>query len=164
MIAIIENLMRTEVFLGALDRRLRDYTRFWSDFVAPFIYSEIATIFETEGRGRWPALDPAYAARKAITHPGRGILRREDTFYEAATSPTAAGSLSEVGPLEFVLGVDSGYFESSAGFNYPGAHESGEGLPARPVFSLIAAGAQFEARLAALGEQYEREEIAAIDF
>ena len=34
-------------------------------------------VFETEGGifgARWQALSPAYAIRKAVTHPGRGIL------------------------------------------------------------------------------------------
>ena len=161
-----DSLLRTEVFISGLDQRLQNHTRLWRDFVAPFTYAEIDDIFETEGHGRWAGLDPLYATRKAVTHPGQGILRRDDTYMEAATSPNHPGSIAEFGPTEMVLGVSGAYFESTFGANYPALHEEGndeQNLSARPVYELIAAGERFEERITQLGEKWQREEIAAAE-
>ena len=111
-------------------------------------------------------LDPLYAARKAVTHPGQGILRGDGTYMEAATSLNHPGNIAEFGPTALVLGVSGSYFESTEGENYPALHEVGnesENLSARPVYELIAAGAGFEERITQLGEKYQREEIAILE-
>ena len=86
---------------------------------------EIDDIFDTGGRGLWADLDPLYAARKAVTHPSQGILRRDDTYMEAATSLNHPGNIAEFGATEMVLGVSGDYFESTFGANYPAFHEEG---------------------------------------
>ena len=118
-----ESLLRTEVFIGNLDARLQDHRRFWTDFVAPFVYGEVDDIFASRGDGQWADLDPRYARRKSVTHPGKSILRRDDAYFDAATGSTAPGSLLEASPLELVIGIDGGYFESQFGVNYPAVHE-----------------------------------------
>ena len=161
-----DKLLKTEVFIGNIAVRLQDATRFWTDFVMPFTYGEIDDIFDTGGRGLWADLDPIYAPRKAVTHPGKGILRRDDTYFEAATRQNAPGSLADISPLELVLGVSGGYFESNFGINYPALHEEGNeetNLSARPVYGLIAVGERFEERLGQLGEKWQREEIAILE-
>ena len=161
-----DTLLRTEVFINTIDARLRDYRRFWTDFVAPFTYAEIDDVFHTGGRGLWADLDPIYAARKAVTHPGKGILRRDDTYFDAATTPGHPGSLVEVRQTELGVGVSGGYFESTFGVNYPGLHEEGNDathLSARPVYDLIVAGERFEERLGQLGEEWQREELAQLE-
>lgn len=146
-------LLRTEVFIGNINARLRDATRFWTDLLTPFVWDEIDDIFDSGGYGRWAGLDPLYAARKGVTHPGKGILEREGTYREAATHPN---SVLEVGPTELVLGVQ--------GLGYPAFHEEGvEHLSARPVYDLIAAGERFEERVSHLGEKWQREEIAILE-
>ena len=158
-------LLRVEGFIDRIEMRLRNFTRFWTDFVAPFTYGEIDDIFESEGYGSWAPLDPIYAARKAVTHPGTGILERDGTYRDAATHPNHAGSLAEVNPTELVLGVSGTYFESTFGANYPGVHEEGnddQNLSARPVYELIVAGERFEERIGQLGEKWQREEIAIL--
>ncbi len=151
-----DTLRKTEQFLNTLDVRLRDQRRLWTDYVMPFTHSEIDDIFDSGGRGRWADLDPLYAARKAVTHPGRGILEREGTYRDAATTAGHANSLVEVGPTELVLGV--------SGLGYPAFHEAGAGdLPARPVYDLIVAGERFEERTAQLAEKWSSEEIAAAE-
>ena len=130
---------------------MRDHTRFWTDYVAPFTYAEIDDIFDTGGRGLWADLDPIYAARKSQAFPGKDILRRDDTYFKAATTPSHPNSFLEVSPTELVLGV--------SGLGYPAFHEEGaENLSARPVYELIAAGAAFEERISQLGEKWQREE------
>lgn len=161
-----ESLLRTEAFIGNISDRLQDSRRFWTDFVAPFTFGEIDDIFHTGGRGLWADLDPLYAAEKADTDPGKGPLRRDDTYFRAATGMNRPGSLMAVRPTELVLGVDGGYFESTFGVNYPALHEEGDAetnLPARPVYELIVAGERFTERLGHLGEQWQREEIAILE-
>ena len=150
-----DTLLKTQVFISGFDRRLQDFSRFWTDFIGPFTFDTTDDIFETGGYGRWASLDPMYAARKAITYPGKGILRREDTYYEAATNPNHPESLMEVSALELVLGVRSDY----AAFH----EEETEHRSARPVYAYIAAGEQFEERVRQLGEKYQREEIAILE-
>ena len=86
-----ETLLRAETLVENIGASLQNYTRFWTDFVTPFTLGEIDDIFETGGRGAWAHLDPLYAARKAVSHPGKGILRRGDVYFEAATSLEPSG-------------------------------------------------------------------------
>ena len=156
-------LLRIERFISGLDQRLQNQTRLWMDFVAPFTFGEIDDIFDTGGHGQWAGLDPLYAARKAVTHPSQGILRRDGTYMEAATNANHPGNIAEFGATEMVLGVSGDYFESTFGANYPALHEEGEGDASRPVYELIAAGERFEERISQLGEKYQREEIAILE-
>ncbi|MCY3723322.1 MAG: hypothetical protein OXG97_13955 [Candidatus Poribacteria bacterium] len=159
-------LLRTEAFVERVETRLTDATRFWTDFLAPFIWDEIDDIFDSEGNGRWAGLDPLYAARKGVTHPGKGILEREGSYRDAATHPNRPGSIAEYSAQELALGVSGGYFESRFGANYPALHEEGNdetNLSARPVYELIAAGERFEERVGQLGDKYLQEEIAAAE-
>ena len=161
-----DTLLKTQVFISGLDHRLQDFSRFWTDFIGPFTWDEIDDIFDSRGRGRWPALDPMYAARKAVTHPGKGILEREGTYRDAATAPNPPGSIAAYSPTELVLGVRGSYFQSTFGVNYPVLHEEGNeetNLSARPVYAYIAASEQFEERVGQLGEKYQREEIAILE-
>ena len=158
-----DTLLRTEIFIGNIDARLQDHTRFWTDYVTPFVLSEIDDIFDSGGRGLWADLDPLYAIQKSRDFPGKGILRRDDTYFKAATRPNHPGSIAELSPTELVLGVSGAYFESTFGANYPALHEEGNdetNLSARPVYELIAAGERFEERLGQLGEKWSREEIS----
>ena len=162
----VDGVSGIEILLHGLDARLSDLSRFWTDFVAPFVYSETDDIFDSQGDGTWADLDPRYAARKAVTHPGKGILRRDDTYFDAATGPNAPGSFLQVSPLELVIGVDGGYFEAQFGVNYPALHEGGNSktnLPQRSVYGLIPRGEGFEERLGQLGEKWQREEIAILE-
>ena len=155
-----DTLLRAEALVEKISASLGNYTRFWTDFVTPLTFGGIDDIFETGGRGLWADLDPLYAARKAVSHPGKGILRRGDVYFAAATSLNHPGNLAEFGPTEMVLGIDGAYFESTFGANYPAIHEEGN-LSARPVYELIVAGERFEERIGQLGEKYLQEEIAA---
>ena len=151
-----ETIQRAEAVVERIGARLQDHTRFWTDFIAPFTYGEVDDIFDTGGRGLWADLDPIYAARKAVAYPGRGILRRDETYFKAATTPSHPNSFFEASPTELVLGV--------SGLGYPAFHEEGgEDLSARPVYELIVAGERFEERTGQLGEKWQREEIAAAE-
>ena len=116
-----------------------------------------STIFLTlavAGCGRtWTRSTPHESLR---LFRGKDILRRDDTYFKAATTPSHPNSFLEVSPTELVLGV--------SGLGYPAFHEEGaENLSARPVYELIAAGAAFEERISQLGEKWQREEIAILE-
>lgn len=137
--------------LTGLDRRLKDLSPFWRDYVAPYTYNVIERIFRTEGYNQWDELNPQYAARKNITHPGQPILRRDDVYYQAATGPDHSDSVTNIEPLSLILGVETAY----AGF-----HEQGtDRLPQRAVYALIPALLDFDRDVAQLGEDYTRDVI-----
>ena len=163
MITIEFDTLKLQAYLSEVESKLTDYTRLWSDFIAPLVVSEIAEVFETEGRGEWPPLHPVYAAEKEITHPGKTILRRDDNYIQAATSTSHPGNIARFSSSEMVWGVDGGYFEAVYGENYPEKHETGDGLPARPVFELIAVGGRLDENIEQLTEKWAREEIAEVE-
>ena len=153
-----DTLLQAEALVEKIGASFQNYTRFWMDYITPFTLGEIDDIFETGGRGAWKDLDPLYAARKSRAFPGKGILRRSDVYFEAATSLNHPGSLAEVGPTELVLGVRGSTVEHAT------FHEEGtEDLSARPVYDLIAAGERFEERISQLGEKWQDEELAAAE-
>ena len=153
------DLQKADALFREISKRLSNLTPFWNDFAAPLIAGEIAEIFLTEGRGEWDNLDPAYAARKAITHPGKTILRRDDNYIQAATSAAHPGNIFETTPDSMVWGVDSGSFEG----NYPERHELGLGPPQREVFGKLTETGELDANFARLGEKWAREEIAEVE-
>ena len=163
MITIEIDLLRLQGYLNELETKLTDYTRLWSDFITPLVIGEIAEVFETEGRGEWPPLHPVYAAEKEITHPGKTILRRDDNYIQAATSTSHPGNIARFSPTEMVWGVDGGYFEAVYGENYPEKHETGDGVPTRPVFDLITVGGRLDENIEKLTEKWAREEIAEVE-
>ncbi|MCY3744483.1 MAG: hypothetical protein OXH00_25995 [Candidatus Poribacteria bacterium] len=159
----IDGLSKLQAYVTELESRLTDRTRLFSDFLAPLVAGESAEVFETEGRGEWPPLDPIYAAEKEITHPGKTMLRRDDNYIQAATSTSHPGNIARFGPSEMVFGVDGGYFEAAYGENYPEKHELGEGTRARPVYELILVGGRLDENIEKLTEKWEREEIAEVE-
>ena len=112
-------VVRLEVRLTELQRRLGDLSSFFKGFAERHLEPSTERVFTTEGYGMWAELDPKYAARKSITHPGQTILRRDDAYFDAATTIGHPGNVLEVSPTELVYGVSGGYFQSSFGYNYP---------------------------------------------
>lgn len=163
MIQIELDHLRLQGYLSTLERQLTDYTGLWSDFLAPLVAGEIAEVFETEGRGEWPPLQPEYETEKGITHPGKTILRRDDNYIQAATSTSHPGNIAQFTHRDMVWGVDGGYFEAVYGENYPEKHEDGFGVPTRPVFALITVGGRLDENIEKLTEKWTREEIAEVD-
>ena len=158
------NLSRLQAYITELEHQLTDRTRLFSDFIAPLIAGEIAEVFETEGRGEWLPLNPEYEAAKAITHPGKTILRRDDNYIQAATSTSHPGNIARFGSSEMIWGVNGGYFEAVYGAPYPEHHELGtDRFPARPVFELITVGGRLDENIEQLTEKWAREEIAEVE-
>ena len=150
------------VFVSEVERRFSDLTPFWNDFAAELISDRTREIFETEGYGTWDPLDPAYAAAKAETHPGRGVLQRTGTYLAAATEVAHPGNVFVSTPTEMMFGVDAAYFVSQFGENYPERHELGLGVNERLVFGLLV-DERLGAEISALLEQWSSDEIVDIE-
>ena len=158
-----DGFQKLQAYVTELESKLTDRTRLFSDFIAPLVAGETTEVFETEGRGQWPPLHPAYAAEKEITHPGKTILRRDDNYIQAATSTSHPGNIAHFGPSEMIWGIDGGYFEAVYGENYPEKHETGDGVPWRPVYDLILVGGRLDENIEKLTEKWAREEIAEVE-
>ena len=79
--------------------------------------------FESEGRGEWPPLSPAYAKWKAKAYPGQPIMRRTDTLYRSLTNSTTE-SMHETTRNTFRWGTKVPYARY---------HQFGRGVPQRRV-------------------------------
>ena len=154
------DFQKFEEVVQRLEDRFRDLTPFWNDYALGLIQEEVRVEFRTEGHGRWPELNPDYAAEKARDFPGRGILVKEGTYFGAATQVSHPGNIFIATPMEMVYGVDGDYFVSRFGENYPAAHEFGRGVPQREVFEPIAEGAELDAAISRLLEKWSSEEIS----
>lgn len=159
----LDGFLKLHAYVTDLEHRLTDRTRLFSDFIAPLVAGEIAEVFETEGRGEWSPLSPEYEAEKEITHPGKTILRRDDNYIQAATSTSHPGNIARFSSSEMVWGVNGGYFEATYGENYPEKHETGDGVPWRPVYDLILVGGRLDQNIEKLTEKWTREEIAEVE-
>lgn len=81
----------TDVFEGAID-----------DVVIPHFKEQ----FDTEGRGQWTPLSPAYARRKRKLYGDKPTLQATGETYRAFTVRGAAHQIREVGPSEAFFGAD----------------------------------------------------------
>lgn len=133
-----------------IEDRSRNATPFWNRFALEMVVRDFREVFVTEGYGTWPDLSPEGAAAKAGAFPGSpGILRRSDTYFDAATQPNHPGNIFEARPDELVYGVSGDYFQSAFGANYPFIHEEGLGdQEERPVAGLIAERGTLAAEIA----------------
>lgn len=114
------------------------------------IAAEALKVFETEGYGTWPALNPDYAEWKARNYPGQTILRLTDRYFRGAVEPG--------GPNNFIQSAANFLSYGVRGLDYPILHEEGAGsLPARPVFELMAASEMFQRMIARGVENLVRE-------
>ena len=150
----IEQTPTTEQLLSWIDtveqEVLGDLREFWRDAATAVLVEEITRIFASNGYGQWQPLSPAYAARKARTHPAKTILRREDNYFRSAVDRRQSGNIAEYRPDEMEFGVDLAWFQSRFGYPYPLAHEQGRGnLPARPVWELLAENPDVQNKLVA---------------
>lgn len=118
---------------------LLDFRPFWPSVVRLF-RAWMRDQFASEGGWGghpWAPLSPAYAAWKAVHHPGRGILVLSGTMRNRATAPVVT-----VAPLDLMLTVKS---------EYAGYHQAGTRyMPARPLIpDTIPAAAMYEVEQAA---------------
>ena len=159
----IENLGQARNVINALQRRFSDLRPFWRRILVPLIISEIVEIFNTEGRGTWPDLDPDYAARKRRERPGKGILRYDDHILEALTSTSAIGNVYVEEPQSMAWGLDPEAFGRWAdGAPYPEYHEEGRGVPQRSIFNRVLFGGRFERNVQSLADQWADNQVREV--
>ena len=125
---ITPDLNRYSQQIGQLSETLTDDFD-WAS-LAPVIGDHAERIFRTQGGGKWPRLNPQYAAWKSRNYPGAPILVRTGQYLAAATNPGAPHNVVETGKDYIEFGV--------TGLGYAVSHEEGRGrLPERPVFALL---------------------------
>lgn len=110
-----EQLQRLAVFLS-------DLRSFWP-LLVPAVTGWWRHQFETEGQfagHAWQPLTPAYAAAKARTHPGRGILVATGALKRAASAPRRAQTATSL-----TLAID----DPKLPFHQEGTTK----MPARPL-------------------------------
>jgi hypothetical protein len=119
----------------------RVFTRFTKDIsdlsdafreIATSFYIGERAQFESSGSaatGQWAPLSPRYAAWKARNFPNKGILRRTDQMFHAATGDKSAGAVLDIKPMQMRMGID----ERSAVGLRARLHQTGtRRMPARP--------------------------------
>lgn len=160
----IQNLGRAQNFTNALQRRFTDLRPFWRRILVPLIISEVVEIFNTEGRGTWPDLDPAYAERKRRERPGKTILRYDDHILEALTSTSAIGNIYVEEPQRMAWGLDpEGFGRWANGAPYPRYHEEGIGVKQRSIFNRVLWGGRFERNVESLAEQWSDNQVREVE-
>lgn len=108
-----------------------DLTTLWPKIEADFYETEkrlFASRGSTGATGAWAPLSPAYAARKARTHPGRGILVREGDLRASLTGPSARGSFRRATSTSLTIGTS----DPKAVYHKHGTSR----MPARPPISV----------------------------
>ena len=93
--------------IGLVKQRMVDLSTPFREFQEDWFANE-QIIFSSQGIPAWPALSPAYAARKARVAPGQTILRLTDRLYDSLTSMTA-DSVYEVAPQRLRIGTTVPY-------------------------------------------------------
>ena len=100
------------------------------------IYPATREQFAKEGKPRWPALSPAYAARKAKIAPGAKILHLTGAMEDSLTDKSAADALYRLDNLSLEIG--SGLMVGDGRWNLALIHYKPErsDLPARRMMRL----------------------------
>lgn len=85
---------------------LSDMSGIFSEAIDEVVMPEIKEQLDTEGRGRYAPLSPAYAARKRRLYGDRPILQATGIMYRSLTEPGAPHQIKRVGPSEAFFGTD----------------------------------------------------------
>ena len=128
--------------IAPVTRAMTDFRQVWEAF-RPRLHEIAIEQFGTEGaRGgeRWAPLSPAYAARKARTHPGRTILVRKGNLAESLISQSAPGAIWRASADTLVWGTE----DRTAAYHQYGTSR----MPRRQVITLTQADVAGLSRLA----------------
>lgn len=124
------NTSRLEERLRQYSKRVRNLRPFFEGEASRLFYNQVRRVFESRGFGSWSPLSADYARRKRRVRGGKGILRDTDTYFRAATTSSARGSLHRATHSSLQIGVQYPV-------TYAFYHEQGtRNLPRRPVFAL----------------------------
>ena len=119
--------------LRAFASLLLDLRPFWPKVIPLFIGWE-AEQFASEGAywgTPWAPLSPEYAARKAITHPGKGILIADGDLRRGASLPARRATRTS-------LTLTITWRKKKRAAMDPGWHQYGtKNMPARPLLGPV---------------------------
>ena len=117
---VLEGDERVIRSLDRVRRRLNDLRWLFGTLTELFVAKE-RNWFDSEAKGTWPALSPAYARWKAVAYPGRPIMVRTGDLRSTLTSGKAVLAKTD----------DSLFLGTSV--PYAAYHARGAGnLPQRP--------------------------------
>jgi len=85
---------------------LADLSDTFNEAIDEVVMPHFREQFETEGRGQWPRLSPAYARRKSKLYGDKPILQATGETARAFTVPGAPHQVREVGPSDAYFGAD----------------------------------------------------------
>ena len=134
--------------LRAFASLMLDLRPFWPR-VVPLFIGWMREQFETEGAyfgTPWAPLSPAYAARKAVTHPGRGLLVADGDLRRESSAPGRKAT-----PTSLTLTIRWRKSKGRRRALDPRWHQLGtDRMPARPLLSeVLPPDAQLELEQAA---------------
>jgi phage gpG-like protein len=129
--AQVDGIQVIDRAFNRVEQHISDFRSMWPA-VAGEVYRAIGKAFDTEGTstaaGKWQALTPAYAKRKAVTFPGQPILRATTDLFESLTNPDAPDAIYLPEKDQLTIGTRDPKGR---------AHQRGVGrLPARPIFAF----------------------------
>lgn len=152
----VSGLSESERALSRLALLLLDLRPFWPKVVPLFIGWEREQ-FATQGAfwgTPWAPLTPAYAARKSLLHPGKGLLIADGDLRRGASTP-----LRDAGPRHLTLTIQ---WLKDEGKLDPGWHQFGTTkMVARPLLGDTLPPPA-DAELTAAIEEYADEIIATV--
>lgn len=95
-----------------IDQQVSDFRSLWPE-VAGVVYRAFGRAFDTEGSstaaGKFKALTPAYAKRKAIQYPGQTILKASNALFESMTDPQAFDAIFRSEADQLTIGTKVPY-------------------------------------------------------
>lgn len=154
-----ENIVNLDKAFAGLQEGISDLRPFFRNLSKDHLENAVANGFDTEGYGSWKPLSKDYAYWKAQKFPGKPILRREDTYFQAATNLHHPGSYLDITPRHMEFGISESYFVAQHGYFYPSVHEEGSrSVPKRALFELLARNEMFQSLVVREAERWGRDE------
>jgi phage gpG-like protein len=125
---VVVGAARLDAALAGMGRRCSDLSPLFELVIDQELIPEESEQFESEGRGRWKPLSPAYARRKARIYGDKPILQAEGSLVESLTRRGAPGQVRDVRETEAYFGTTLPY----ARFHQTGTQR----MPMRQVFDV----------------------------
>lgn len=98
---------KAAAILGAVLRPMREMRPLWQA-IRPVLEQAAVARFGSQGSSDgapWAPLSPAYARRKAMTHPGRGILQRDGSLRDSLLMMNGPGHVYRETATDMVWGT-----------------------------------------------------------
>ncbi len=114
--------------LSGLENQVRDQRRGLNAAIDEALIPDLAVQFDTEGRGRWPALSQSYLERKRKVYGDKPILQASGALQK---------SLTQAGATQQVRDVRADGAEYGTDLQYASIHQTGgRGIKQREIFDI----------------------------